>query len=86
MTNHSCEWQLQEAKNKLSQVINQAINLEPQVITLRGKEVVVVLSVDEYRRLIQPKKDLVAFLADSPLRGVELDLDRDKSLSRDIDL
>ncbi len=32
------------------------------------------------------QKDLVTFFSDSPLVGIELDLDRDKSLSRDIDL
>ena len=77
------EWQLQEAKNKLSAVIQNAIN-EPQTITVRGIPTVVVMSVNEYNALIKPKKKLTKFFQDSPLS--ELEIERISDYGRDIDL
>jgi antitoxin Phd len=71
-------WQLQEAKNKLSEVVEKAIQEGPQAITRRGEEVAVVLSRADYQKLTKPKTNLVDFFAASPLREVELDLSRDK--------
>ncbi len=48
-------WQLQEAKNKLSRLVQEAQRAGPQVITVRGEEAVVVISADEYRRLTKQK-------------------------------
>jgi prevent-host-death family protein len=80
-------WQLQEAKNKLSEVLQEAIQHGPQVITKRGVEVAILLSYSEYRRMIASQKKLSAFFRESPLVGVELDLDRDTSdLREDIAL
>jgi antitoxin Phd len=75
-------WQLQEAKNKLSEVVEEAQHAGPQIITRRGEEVAVVLSYEDYARLRRPKQDLVAFFRASPLVGEELDLTRDRSLPR----
>lgn len=72
-------WQLQEAKNKLSQVIDDAVHVGPQLITRRGAEVAVVLSYTEYQRIVASKQKLSAFFQDSPLAQVELDFNRDKS-------
>ena len=47
------EWQLQDAKNRFSAVVNAALAGEPQRVTRRGKPAVVVLSVEEYERLCQ---------------------------------
>jgi antitoxin Phd len=44
-------WTLQDAKNRLSAVVDAALAGEPQLITRRGKPVTVVLSVDDYERL-----------------------------------
>ena len=79
-------WQLQEAKNKLSEVVERALEGEPQIITRRGEEVAVVVSAEEYRRLTRPQQSLVEFLRASPLAGVDLDLARDQSPGRDVDL
>jgi prevent-host-death family protein len=76
-------WQLQEAKNKLSELVSEAENEGPQIITRHGEQVAVVLSIDEYSRLTKPKTDLVEFFQSSPLAKVELDLHRDRSLDRD---
>jgi antitoxin Phd len=75
-------WQLQEAKNKLSEVVEEAIASGPQIISKHGVETAVVLSLDEYRRLTVSRKKLSTFFRESPLVGVDLDLSRDKSPSR----
>ena len=77
-------WQLQEAKNKLSQVIDEAATAGPQVITRHGREVAIVLSMAEYHRLTTRPESLVDFFRNSPLVGVALDLTRDKSPIRDV--
>jgi prevent-host-death family protein len=77
-------WQLQEAKNKFSEVVNRALSFGPQFVTRHGKETVVVLSVTEYRKLAAPAEDLATFFANSPLRDSGIDLERDKDTGRDI--
>jgi antitoxin Phd len=73
-------WQLQEAKNKLSEVVDNALKGEPQIISRRGTETAVILSVSDYKKLVLDRKKLSDFFHDSPLSGVEgLDLMRDKS-------
>lgn len=79
-------WQLQEAKNRLSEVIEKALHQGPQVITRRGAETAVVLSMDEYRKMSRPETDLVGFFQASPLADVELDLERVRDTGREIDL
>jgi prevent-host-death family protein len=76
-------WQLQEAKNKLSKVVDEAIENGPQIITRRGIQVAIVLSVEEYRQLISQKEKLSDFFRHSPLAEETLDLSRDKSLVRE---
>jgi len=82
----NARWQLQEAKNKLSQVVEQALQRGPQIITRRGKETVVVLAVEEYRKLTRPTSRLTQFFRRSPLAGIDLDLARSPEPSRTIDL
>jgi prevent-host-death family protein len=67
-------WQLQEAKAMLSEVVRSAAR-EPQIITVRGEEMAVVLSMDEYKKLNPPKKPtLFELFQNSPWRDVELEL------------
>ncbi len=79
-------WQLQEAKNRFSEVINKALGEGPQIVTRHGEEIVVILSKAEYKRLLKSRTGLLDFFRRSPLVGIELDLKRDQSLPRDIDL
>jgi antitoxin Phd len=72
-------WQLQEAKNKLSEVVEEAISHGPQVITKRGVEAVIVLSYVEYRKMLLGQKPLSVFFHESPLVEETLDLSRDSS-------
>jgi len=76
-------WQLQEAKNRFSQVVNKALSEGPQIVTRRGEEVVVILSSDEYAKLKQSQSSLLEFFRQSPLVGVALDLERDRSMPRE---
>ncbi|HKH43602.1 MAG TPA: type II toxin-antitoxin system Phd/YefM family antitoxin [Thermoanaerobaculia bacterium] len=70
-------WQIQEAKNKLSEVVEGALEEGPQILTRRGVEVAVVLSFSEYRELKKKQTSLLEFFQRSPL--AELDLERDRS-------
>lgn len=82
-------WQLQTAKAQFSEVFRRARAEGPQRITRQGKEAVVMISGEQYDKLVvrshQPKS-LVQFFRESPLVGVELDLERDKDSGRDIEL
>ena len=79
-------WQLQDAKNRFSEVVNRALHRGPQTVTRRGVDTVVVVSVDEFKTLTRKKESLVDFLLKSPLRGANLDLRRSKDLPREVDL
>jgi prevent-host-death family protein len=78
-------WQLQEAKQKFSQLVRCALDEGPQVVTRHGQEVVVVLSAEEFRRLTGQRPDLKEFLLSGPDLSV-LDLERAGDLPRDIEL
>lgn len=85
-------WQLQEAKNKLSEVVSRAQTEGPQTITVRGKEVAVVVSLEEHRKAREGKepekkeKTLLDVLLNSPLRGSGVVIERRDDYGRDIDL
>lgn len=79
-------WPLQDAKNKLSEVVERAIQEGPQTITRRGKEAAVVVSIEDFRRLARPEESLVSFFRNSPLVGVDLDWERVDDYGRKVDL
>ena len=79
-------WQVQEAKARFSELMRDAAKDGPQTITIRGRRAAVVLSADDYDRLKRSKPSLVEFLRASPLAGVELDIERDRSPPRDVTL
>lgn len=79
-------WNLQDAKNRFSELVREASKAGPQVVMRRGKETAVVLSIEEYRRLVRPRVSLVEFMRSSPLREVELDLDRSPDTGREVEL
>ncbi|MBI1919784.1 MAG: type II toxin-antitoxin system Phd/YefM family antitoxin [Geobacter sp.] len=85
-TGHAGQWQLQEAKSRFSQVVEKARQDGPQVITLRGRPAAVVLSVEKFQELSRPSMPLSAFFKASPLRGVELELERSKETGREVTL
>jgi len=80
------QWALQEAKNRLSYVVEQAVTSGPQTITVRGQPKVVVLATEEYERITKPTTSLADFFLNSPLRGSGIDLERSTDTGRDIEL
>jgi antitoxin Phd len=82
-------WQVQTAKARFSEVFRRARTEGPQRITKQGKEGVVMVAEEHYERLVgrarQPV-NIVDFFRQSPLMGLKLDLRRDRSPARDIDL
>ena len=80
-------WQLQDAKSKFSQVVDNAMHNKPQFVTKHGNKAVVILSFEDYKKIIKPKTDLVTFLRSSPLSEINLDISRNKTdRPRDVEL
>lgn len=80
-------WQIQEAKNKFSELIDKTLSEGPQIVTKHGTEVAVMMPIDQFRKLTAPKQRLGDFLMDSPLRNSELVIERDQSTQlREVDL
>ena len=78
-------WQLQQAKTRLSEVIEEAHNRGPQIITRHGAERAVVLSIGDYRALVAHKPSLKDYLLGGP-KVDSFDIEPDRDLGREIDL
>ena len=79
-------WQLQEAKAKLSSVVKNVLETGPQGISIHGLPKIILMSTEEYEKLTKKKKSFYKFIKSSPLNEVELDLERNKSKEREVDL
>jgi len=79
-------WTVAEAKAKLSEVIEQAQESGPQMITRNGRKAAVVVSADEWERKTKRVGNLADFFASSPLRGSGLKVKRSKDKLRSTDL
>jgi prevent-host-death family protein len=77
-------WQVNEAKNRFSELIEEAQVKGPQIITRHGTERAVVLSIAEYRSLTAQVPDFKTFLLSIP--KIDLELERDRDFGRDLDL
>lgn len=77
-------WQLQDAKNRFSEVVDEALRSGPQTVTRRGEPVVVVVSIDTWRKLEPTRPSLKEHLRAAPLEG--LDLGRDTTERADVAL
>jgi antitoxin Phd len=77
-------WQLQEAKQRFSELVRRTLDEGPQVVTRHGRDVVVVLAADTYRRLTGQVPDFKTFLLAAPDLSL-LDLDQpERGLPRDV--
>ena len=74
-------WPLQDAKNRLSELLETVLKNGAQTITRHGKPIAVVVSAETYARL-QPKEKLVDILRDCPVK--DWVIERDASAARDI--
>ena len=79
-------WQLQTAKARLSELIRTVKTKGPQSITLHGREEAVLMSRKDYDSLRKNGPSLVKFFKDSPFHGVTLNIKRNKSVSRKVEL
>ncbi len=66
-------WQVQEAKQRFSEVLRAAETGEPQIVTKHGEEVAVVIDIAAYRRLKGEQVGLMEYLRVDPLDDVDLD-------------
>ena len=77
-------WTVQDAKNKFSAVVEAALAGQPQEVSRRGKPAVVVVSVEEYHRLlagaVQARESFAAHLLAFP----GADVPRAEAAPRDV--
>jgi prevent-host-death family protein len=76
-------WTLSGAKARLSEVVDRA-QAGPQTITRNGKPRAVIVSAEEWARKTVRKGTLAEFLLASPLRGPDLELERQRDTPRDV--
>ena len=76
-------WQVQDAKQHFSELL-RASHSQPQVVTRHGREVAVVVDIEEYRRLTGNRLEFSEFLRHGPTFD-ELDLERNPELTRTVD-
>jgi len=77
-------WQVQEAKQRFSEVLRAAENGEPQIVTRHGEEIAVVIDIREFRRLRGQSMSLMEYLRFAPYLDAELDIDRRREPPRDV--
>jgi antitoxin Phd len=65
-------WQLQDAKARFSELVRKAIKEGPQTVTRHGKDAVVVLSVEQYKKLEGRRPSLLEVLMSGPEGELEL--------------
>jgi antitoxin Phd len=78
-------WQLQAAKQHFSELVELARSDGPQVVTKHGREAVVVVSAEEYRRLRRGGPSLLTFIRQAPDFD-QLDIARVQDRGRDVEL
>jgi antitoxin Phd len=81
-------WKLQDAKARFSEVVRAARLYGPQRVTVRGESAAVVISAEDYARLVPlaAQPSLHALLSNSPLRDLEFDHDSIRAPVRDVSL
>ena len=82
----SAQWQLQEAKNRFSEIVDESLTHGPQTVTRHGREVVVIVAAEEFRRMKRPKGSLLACLQVPAKYAVELDISRSPDAPRETGL
>jgi prevent-host-death family protein len=85
----SRKWQLQEAKNRLSELVDLALEEGPQTVTRHGKEVAVIISKAEFdrrRRARGPRGTILPFLRGLAFNRSGIALSRSADRDRDVDL
>lgn len=76
-------WQIQEAKSHFSEVVDLAITQGAQMVTRRGNEVAVILSVKDYEQISGKKSNLLDTLLNAP-KSEDLNIARSSESIRDL--
>lgn len=79
-------WALQDAKAKLSELVRLTLKSGPQGISVRGEKQIVIMAQAEYEKLKGNKPRFIDLVELSPLKGMEIDIERNSSLMRNIEL
>jgi prevent-host-death family protein len=77
-------WQIQEAKQRFSELLRAVKVSGPQVVTRHGEEIAVVIDIAEYHRLKGDVEDFKDFLRSGP-DFADLELTRNREMPREID-
>lgn len=80
----AARWQLQDAKNRMSEVVDRALADGPQVVTRRGAPVVVIVAYETWRQRTGQRLSFKDFLKTAPLG--DLEIERDPDPGRELDL
>ena len=83
------DWQLHDAKARLSNLVRRACEEGPQRITVRGEDAVVVISAADFARMLtslRPERSLHALLSESPLRDLKFGAEGERGPVRDVGL
>ncbi|MCT4610637.1 MAG: type II toxin-antitoxin system Phd/YefM family antitoxin [Pelagimonas sp.] len=78
-------WTLQDAKNKFSAVVDAALAGTPQKVSRRGKPAVVVLSADDYQRLLNSAVETRESFTDHLLAFPGPEIERAQVSPRDVE-
>lgn len=81
-------WPLQDAKARFSELVRRVRSDGPQHVTVRGRDEVVVVAADEFRRLKGDRTGaaLIAALQESPYRDIDIEPRRERLPVRDVKL
>jgi antitoxin Phd len=79
-------WQIQEAKAKFSQLVEDAGRKGYQTITKKGEPIAVIMSKEEFDKIKQPKVSFLNFFKEAPHQEITLEIQRAKDLPRELDL
>jgi prevent-host-death family protein len=81
-------WRLQDAKARFGELVRRARSEGPQHVTVHGREEVVVVAADEFRRLKgEPTgQALIDAMQSSPYKEIEIEPERVRLPERDVEL
>jgi prevent-host-death family protein len=81
-------WLLQDAKARFSELVRRVRSEGPQHVTVHGRDEVVVVSAEEFRRLKGDRtgEALIAAMQASPYRDIDIEPRRDPMIVRGVDV
>jgi prevent-host-death family protein len=85
---HPGRWPLQDAKARFSELVRRVRSEAPQHVTVHGRDEVVVISAEEFRRLKGDRtgESLIGAMQASPYRDIDIEPKRGRMPVRGIDL